>query len=541
MKSKISLVLAAVLVFAPLVSADAALSKKVIGNLVFWDQTRGFQVIQNNSDIFSGVSPFWYTVDTAGKVVPYYPYPGAPSYEDPSIVNYLKSKGILVMPTINSGTAGNTSNISAILNNSTARADLENQIVQIVDAKGYDGVDLNFENLRGTDREANSTFVSELAALLHAKGKKVAVDVYPKTVEPGWWDGTQSQDWTVLGNAADEIRINLYDYHWAGTGPGALAPLGWINEVMAFAFTKIPKAKIVHGVGLYGYDWGGATVWDGVWQDVMAKARNYGATIRWDTTDQAPWFEYTAGSEAHTVWFENASSSDVKFGLANQHGVAGVHLWRLGGEDPGTWPVLRSRFGGVIVPPTADIKANGSEGPIAVSYNTAATISWTSANADTCTVAPPGWTGTSNSGIGTGNLTSATTYTLTCTGAGTSVADSVLINIASGDTEAPTVAITSPLPGATLGMKSQKITATARDNVGVTKVQFWGDSTLIATDTSSPYSANWGTRKLTSGTHTITVKAFDAVGNFSTAIITVYKNPTASLFERFLGTVIRVF
>lgn len=78
---------------------------------------------------------------------------------------------------------------------------------------------------------------------------------------------------------------------------------------------------------------------------------------------------------------------------------------------------------------SADIKANGSDGPITISYNTAATISWSSSGASSCSVSPAGWTGTSGSQP-TGNLTSAETYDLICSGpGGQSSGDSVVVNV----------------------------------------------------------------------------------------------------------------
>lgn len=84
-------------------------------------------------------------------------------------------------------------------------------------------------------------------------------------------------------------------------------------------------------------------------------------------------------------------------------------------------------------PPTADIKANGSDGPISIWWNTASTISWSSSNASSCSVSPPGWGGTSGS-QSTGNLTSSQTYTLSCSGPGGSVSDSVTVNVGSPPT-----------------------------------------------------------------------------------------------------------
>jgi uncharacterized repeat protein (TIGR01451 family) len=78
------------------------------------------------------------------------------------------------------------------------------------------------------------------------------------------------------------------------------------------------------------------------------------------------------------------------------------------------------------VAPTVDLKINGSDGTISVAYNTAATLSWTSTNATSC-YAIGNWSGSKSlSGSeSTGNLTSSTTYTITCTGNGGSASDTV--------------------------------------------------------------------------------------------------------------------
>lgn len=76
---------------------------------------------------------------------------------------------------------------------------------------------------------------------------------------------------------------------------------------------------------------------------------------------------------------------------------------------------------------SADIKANGSDNPITIPYNTSATITWISSNADSCSVSPTGWTGTSGF-QSTGSLTASQIYTLNCTGQG-AASDSVTINV----------------------------------------------------------------------------------------------------------------
>ena len=84
--------------------------------------------------------------------------------------------------------------------------------------------------------------------------------------------------------------------------------------------------------------------------------------------------------------------------------------------------------------PTVDIKADNSDGPITIAYNTSANLTWTSIDADSCT-ASGDWTGVKATenliGESTGNLTSNKTYTLTCTSPSGSDADSVTVNVGS--------------------------------------------------------------------------------------------------------------
>jgi Big-like domain-containing protein/polysaccharide deacetylase len=83
------------------------------------------------------------------------------------------------------------------------------------------------------------------------------------------------------------------------------------------------------------------------------------------------------------------------------------------------------------------------------------------------------------------------------------------------DTTAPSVTVSSPTGGSVTGTVT--ITATATDNVGVTKVELLAGTTLVGTATSSPYSAQWDTTNVPSGVVALTAKAYDAAGNSTTS------------------------
>jgi hypothetical protein len=85
-----------------------------------------------------------------------------------------------------------------------------------------------------------------------------------------------------------------------------------------------------------------------------------------------------------------------------------------------------------------------------------------------------------------------------------------------GDSIPPTTALTAPTAGATL-TGTVTVTATAMDNIGVTKVEFYAGTKLIGTDTTSPYSISWDTSTVANGSNALTTKAYDADGNVGTS------------------------
>lgn len=108
-------------------------------------------------------------------------------------------------------------------------------------------------------------------------------------------------------------------------------------------------------------------------------------------------------------------------------------------------------------------------------------------------------------------------------------------NIASvAEAVPPTVSITSPASGATAS-GTVSLTASATDNVGVTKVEFYVNSSLVTTETATPYVYSWNTSSLAAGTYTLMAKAYDAAGNVgqssnvSVSVVNDTTAPTVSL------------
>jgi GH18 family chitinase len=213
-----------------------------------------------------------------------------------------------------------------------------------VTTNGFDGIDIDYESLHAVDRAAFSQFLRQLGSALHQQHKLLSVDVHPKTAEPGDWDGPQAQDWAVIGQVADEVRLLTYDYSYDGSAPGPIAPPAWMASVVQFAVSVMPPQKVILGIPLYGYDWVGTRATEVAWQDTQALRTRAGATPSYDTATQSLHFTYLADSEPHQVWYEDATTTSSKLDLVARYGLGGASFWHLGGEDPAVWAVVQQKL-----------------------------------------------------------------------------------------------------------------------------------------------------------------------------------------------------
>jgi hypothetical protein len=95
---------------------------------------------------------------------------------------------------------------------------------------------------------------------------------------------------------------------------------------------------------------------------------------------------------------------------------------------------------------------------------------------------------------------------------GSSSAFAFSVNNVASDVTAPTVSASEAGASGTI-----TLSATASDNIGVSKVEFYVDNVLKGSDTTAPYSITLNSTTLTNGSHSLTAKAYDAAGNIGTS------------------------
>ncbi|WP_257450385.1 Ig-like domain-containing protein [Archangium lipolyticum] len=101
------------------------------------------------------------------------------------------------------------------------------------------------------------------------------------------------------------------------------------------------------------------------------------------------------------------------------------------------------------------------------------------------------------------------------------------VSSAPSDTTPPSVSLTSPVAGATVP-QAISMTANATDDMGVARVEFFGDGVWVGTDATAPYSFVWNTSP---GPHTLYAKAYDTAENVSTsASVSIQSNIAPSVW-----------
>ena|GEM_PF-144985 len=265
-------------------------------------------------------------------------------------VEAAKAAGIQALALVhNMGPSGfDAKRASALLQNTNSREAAIRDILSILEQGGYDGVNIDLENVRPSERDKLTAFMQELAQKLKPRGYLVTMSVPAKTADHSGADWVGAFDYYALGRVCDRVMLMTYDEHSWTSGPGPVASYNWVEKVVRYAITQMPRSKILLGIPAYGYDWNLQTgkVTALSYTQVMSRAKALGIDPSWDQTARSPYFKYVDSHGArHEVWFESSSSIKPKLDLVTAYNLGGVAIWRLGYEDDAYWQVIRQKLG----------------------------------------------------------------------------------------------------------------------------------------------------------------------------------------------------
>ncbi|HEY2350755.1 MAG TPA: polysaccharide deacetylase family protein, partial [Puia sp.] len=256
---------------------------------------------------------------------------------DTAALSVMNKSGVKILPLLTNNIAGvfRGDVIHRILNNPEKRERLIEDIIKFLEIYKLDGINIDFEDLLENKNEVLVQFQKSLYEKMHQKGLLVSQDVQPFNQDYNFKDLSEYNDYIIL---------MAYDQFSDGTGPGPICHQKWIEGAVDDAIKKIPGRKLILAVAGFGYDWKldendkVISVIPISYQEALTTALSYDGKIVFDNDSYNLHFTYDGDDGApHKVQFTDAATTFNSMRFAEETGLGGVALWRLGNEDPRMW------------------------------------------------------------------------------------------------------------------------------------------------------------------------------------------------------------
>ena len=321
--------------------------------LLFW-MSNGLTSVDSfmaHKDKIAIISPTWYSIDQSGLVT------GEPQ---PVVLKAAHEAHVTITPLF---ALFDKDKAHTLFGDQHAQDEMNQALVRECKENGYDGVNLDIEDVMWTDKDGLSALVAKTAAVLHQAHLTVSIDVVPgapghagETAFGKWifeeWRG--GYDLKALGQSVDLLCLMTYDQNTHWTPPGPVGGWIWTKKNLDYALKEgVPADKISLGIAAYGYRWYAGDPGlnkkektPNITADYISYATaislrdTYGGKEQWDGEDHTPWFYIYRDDMREWIFFTNTRAFQDRIHLAAENHLQGVSSWVLGEEDPSLWASL---------------------------------------------------------------------------------------------------------------------------------------------------------------------------------------------------------
>ena len=293
------------------------------GFYVNWDP-QSFYSLKANIDKMNLVIPEWLFVqDNADTIM---------ADIDVKALKLMKHYGIKITPMVSNyfNQKWNPENVVRIISSKKRKEKFISSIIRILQGNQFQGINIDFENIDDKFSKELNEFQKDLYNQLHANGYLVSQDITPFS---------NSYEMGELQKFNDQIILMAYDLHYMTSEPGPITDPDWITKILDSSVKEIPTSKIILGLAAYGYDWPlNSEAEDITYLEALEYAYENEVPVVYDTKSNNLQFSYEdENGIKHNVWFTDAAIAFNEIRTAENYGIGGVAIWRLGGEDPRIW------------------------------------------------------------------------------------------------------------------------------------------------------------------------------------------------------------
>ena len=287
--------------------------------------------IDNNIATASGVNvlaPTWYSVtDSSGSMS---------CYASAGLVNKMHQRGTDVWALVSD--FDTNVDFAALYSSKKARTNMVNTLINDAEKYGFDGINLDFENIKSAYAKDYLQFVRELSIACERKGLVLSTDNYkPEAYNRCYNLKEQSR-------FVDYVIVMAYDEHYAGTDAGSVASLPFVKEAVEATVQLVGKEHVIAGIPFYTRIWtttdGNTTSRAVGMQAAVDQLNSDGQVALWNDDCGQYVASYTVGNSTRQIWFEEEKSIEAKMQVIQENNVAGVAGWKLGLEKSSVWSVI---------------------------------------------------------------------------------------------------------------------------------------------------------------------------------------------------------
>lgn len=267
-------------------------------------------------------------------------------------IRWAKSKGYTLWPTLKNDSMG-IEKTSALVTDMYARENIISNVVELALKYGFEGINIDFENMKLKDKDEFSQFIREFSATLRRNNLIASVDVNVPDGSETW---SLCYDHKAISDACDYLMLMAYD-QYGRTKAGPVASLTWVenNINKVIERERVDSKKLVLCVPFYSKYRkdkitmsGDEEILKGISTSTlyMKSVKNYLAnpkfkgSVTWDEELGQYYVEYRNQNILERIWAEDENALKEKVKLVNKYNLAGVASWRWGFETPESWQVI---------------------------------------------------------------------------------------------------------------------------------------------------------------------------------------------------------
>lgn len=279
------------------------------------------------------ISPTWYSITSEQGEMS--------SLVSSDFVSKMKARGIEVWPLVND--FDKDLDYKALYSSKSARTKMIGTLIADAARYGYDGINIDFENIKSEYSHDFLQFIRELSVACQNNNLVLSTDNYKPESYNSCYNLKEQATFV------DYVIIMGYDEHYAGSEAGSVASLPFVEEAIADTVEMVPAAQVINAMPFYTRIWtenGSGTTSRAVGMQAAIDDLNAnGAVALWDDTVGQYFGSYEKNDSVVKIWFEEDKSIEEKMKLYEKYHLAGVAGWKLGLEKPSVWPVINTYLG----------------------------------------------------------------------------------------------------------------------------------------------------------------------------------------------------